>query len=115
MLLNTWNGLLAEEVAFWQPVSTPTQVVEVDPKMFPLPAMSHMETGGLLPEEKLWEALPLKRSSQQKVGFVSQQWNEIDHILFYLFPITKYTGVQILLWSFDNFLNLTIAEWKNLR
>ncbi len=39
-----------------------------------------------------------------------QWWNEIDQVLFHLFSITKYTGVQILLLSFENFLNNNIVS-----
>ncbi len=80
---------MAEQVAFRQPVSMPTWGVE-DIKKFPLPAMRQTETVGLLPEERPLEAFPLKGSSHQKVDEI-----EIDNILFYLFPISRYTGVQM--------------------
>ncbi len=61
-----------------------------------MPAIRQTETVGLLREERPSEAFPLKGSSHQKVDKF-----EIDNILFYLFPISRYTGVHM---SSDFFL-----------
>ncbi len=52
--------------------------------------LQQMEIKKLLPEEKPLEVFPLQESSQKKLDLCSSGENEIDNILFYLFPITTY-------------------------